>query len=117
MRFTPVPGGVLGKLKPCGRSVHPEFGAARPRRSGITGERCRARFHSCVTPFIPMQMQIYRFMAYLNRMTGFALQAQQEARAMLTRRLLLTGGAAGLTVSFVLPERPAAAAPAGSFLV
>jgi peptide-methionine (R)-S-oxide reductase len=36
---------------------------------------------------------------------------------MLTRRLLLTGGAAGLTTWFVSPERPAVAAPAGSFPV
>jgi peptide-methionine (R)-S-oxide reductase len=39
-----------------------------------------------------------------------ALQAQEEARAMLTRRLLLTGGAAGLTAWFVSPEPPAVAA-------
>jgi hypothetical protein len=55
-------------------------------------------------------------MTYLNRMICPALQAQEEARAMLTRRLLLTGGAAGLTACFVLPELPAVAAQAGSFL-
>jgi peptide-methionine (R)-S-oxide reductase len=55
-------------------------------------------------------------MAYL-KMVRPALQAQEEARAMLTRRLLLIGGAAGLNAWFVSPERLAIAAPAESFAV